>query len=356
MIIHYPLYYDKFKCIASDCKGSCCSAGWQISIDENTAGYYKKVPGEFGNRLKNNINFSNNKSEFKLLSNGRCPFLNDKNLCDIYTFLGPEHLCQICQDHPRFYNCFNSFTECGLGIYCEEACRIILTETTPFKITSKNTSEVISSNEYDEEIFSYLNDCRAQILGYINNNDISINSLVSNTLWFAHTIQQDIDSNLLDTEEIFPVSTDKKSNIEYFFNYLLTLEPNDKTWFSTLQSNIKIYSENASRLEEFYRTTPELNLYLKNLLYYFIYRYFLNSVFEEDVLSTYKFIALNIAILRALFFCSWIKNGKLQLSDCISIAKKYSEEIECCDDNIDSILTSCYDDMNFSTENILGLF
>ena len=39
MIIEYPDYYEKFKCVGGDCKDTCC-AGWEIDIDEETFYYY----------------------------------------------------------------------------------------------------------------------------------------------------------------------------------------------------------------------------------------------------------------------------------------------------------------------------
>ena len=54
MKIVVPDYYKDFKCLAGDCKHSCC-IGWEIDIDADTLEYYKSVDGEFGERLKNNI-------------------------------------------------------------------------------------------------------------------------------------------------------------------------------------------------------------------------------------------------------------------------------------------------------------
>ena len=54
MKIYVPDYYKDFRCLAGDCKHSCC-IGWEIDIDEDTLDYYKSVEGEFGERLKNNI-------------------------------------------------------------------------------------------------------------------------------------------------------------------------------------------------------------------------------------------------------------------------------------------------------------
>lgn len=355
MDIYFPSYYKDFKCIASKCKGNCCSAGWQIFIDTKTAEHYKSIEGAFGKKLQDNIDFSG-QPQFKLKPNGRCPFLDENNLCEIYSTLGPEHLCETCTEHPRFYECFNTRIECGLGIYCEEACRIILSQTSPFELYSEKTTEEFSL-KYDNEIFNYLFNCRAQIFNYLRSNSaLPVNSCIRDCLWFAHTIQQDINSEMLDEEEIFSVSPTCKTNIEQFFNYLLTLDQNDKNWFDYLNKSLITYKHNESKVNDFYEQTPKLNQYIQNLLNYFVYRYFLRSVYDEDLLSIFKFIAINIAILEALFFCKWIEKGKLDLMDCVMIAKKYSEEIECSDDNLDAILTSCYEDFNFSTEAILGLF
>lgn len=120
---------DKFSCIADKCKHSCC-IGWEIDIDDETYELYKNVEGDFGRRLMANIRTEGGCHSFILDDNERCPFLNDKNLCDIILNLGEEYLSDICNEHPRFYvNISECEYECGLGMCCEEAARLILEET-----------------------------------------------------------------------------------------------------------------------------------------------------------------------------------------------------------------------------------
>ena len=76
-----PNYYDKFSCIASACKHSCCK-GWEIDIDEETYSLYKCFDGEIGDRLKRCISLDDT-PHFVLEEDERCPFLNEKGLCDI---------------------------------------------------------------------------------------------------------------------------------------------------------------------------------------------------------------------------------------------------------------------------------
>ena len=37
-----PKYYDKFKCIGSECPETCCQ-GWPITIDKQTFNKYQKL-------------------------------------------------------------------------------------------------------------------------------------------------------------------------------------------------------------------------------------------------------------------------------------------------------------------------
>ena len=125
---YVPVYYPRFRCTASACRHTCC-AGWEIDIDGETAALYASVPGSFGEELRRSMALADGEARFLMTGNGRCPFLDDTGLCRIYTRLGEEALCQICRDHPRYRNGFSSWVEEGLGMCCEEAARVILTET-----------------------------------------------------------------------------------------------------------------------------------------------------------------------------------------------------------------------------------
>ena len=43
-------YYPEFKCIANECKHTCC-AGWDMYIDENTLNLYKNDSSDFAKTL-----------------------------------------------------------------------------------------------------------------------------------------------------------------------------------------------------------------------------------------------------------------------------------------------------------------
>jgi lysine-N-methylase len=79
---------------------------------------------------------------FVLREDGRCPFLRDDNLCEMIIQHGEDYLCDICKEHPRFYNNFEDHTEAGIGLVCEEACRLVLGFEKPFELIAEDGSKM----------------------------------------------------------------------------------------------------------------------------------------------------------------------------------------------------------------------
>ena len=109
-----PNFYDAFHCTAAACSDTCC-AGWEIDVDPDTVEYYENLEGELGDRLREELcDLPDGTVCFRLGENERCPFLDDDNLCELILKLGDDALCEICREHPRFY-------ELCLDIACD-AC------------------------------------------------------------------------------------------------------------------------------------------------------------------------------------------------------------------------------------------
>ncbi len=128
MKLYAPQYYKDFVCIADKCRHSCC-VGWEIDVDEDTLATYDSLEAPYANDIRHSID-PEGTPHFKLLPNDRCPHLDDRGLCRIITELGDGYLCHICREHPRFYHETAQGLEVGLGMACEEACRLILCSDT----------------------------------------------------------------------------------------------------------------------------------------------------------------------------------------------------------------------------------
>lgn len=118
MKVYRPLYCKDFKCIAEKCQHSCC-VGWEISVDETTLEKYEALG-------RDDILCHIKNGEIQLCEGGKCPFLTSCGLCRIISEFGDDYTSAICREHPRFYHKIGNRVEGGIGLACEEACRIIL--------------------------------------------------------------------------------------------------------------------------------------------------------------------------------------------------------------------------------------
>ena len=124
MISYRPDYYDDFKCIADKCKNSCC-IGWEIDVDSFSQERYEEI-SFISDKIKD--------GSYVLCEGDRCPFLRADGLCEQIIRYGGDILCDICREHPRFYNEYEDHTDMGLGLCCEEVCNIVLHKEDKFHL------------------------------------------------------------------------------------------------------------------------------------------------------------------------------------------------------------------------------
>ena len=296
-----PNYYSRFRCIAGDCKHSCC-IGWEIDIDEDTLQEYDRVDGTLGQRLQTEIDRSGETAHFILGENERCPFLNKENLCDIIIGLGEQALCDICDAHPRFRNEFSDRTEMGLGLCCEAAAKLILTTDTPMQLTVlEDDGETEETDEAEEYLFA------------VRRN--------------AFAIAQDREFTLAERMEHlsdffdFPLP---EANPQYWAEVYLALERLDENWTAALEC---LQSEFSPK--EF----PQWEIALEQLLVYFLYRHLPAALYDGDVASKIAFAVLSTCMI------AWLCAAKDECSfdDLLEFVRMYSSEIEYSDENPETL-------------------
>ena len=153
MLYTIPDYYHEFSCIAGECEDTCC-AGWQIVADEAALKKYKKVTGSFRKRLRKSINWK--EGTFKQDKNKRCAFLNDENLCDMYTALGEKSLCRTCKMYPRHVEEFEDVREMTLSVSCPEVARILLGKKEPVRFLTYESNKEEEYDDFDPFLYSKL--------------------------------------------------------------------------------------------------------------------------------------------------------------------------------------------------------
>ncbi len=303
-----PDYYTKFRCIADRCRHSCC-IGWEIDIDEDTYEYYKTIDGCLGNRMKENIAITDDVPHFVLGKDERCPFLNQTGLCDIISQLGESALCQICDDHPRFRNFYSDRTEIGLGLCCEAAGELILSQKGKTQLV---TLEGEDENLYPEE--EELIAVRQQIFDILQDRTLPVDSRVENMLEFCE------------------ITLPEKSIADWADIYM-SLERLDET-----RDIILAELKNADETKLCIPQTDGYETAFEQLLCYFVYRHLTDSLDDERFWQRIAFAALSYIMIRSICGLWYHKNGKLDLSDIVEISRIYSSEVEYSQDNMDILL------------------
>lgn len=146
MLSIFPKFYKNFLCKADKCKHSCCK-GWEIDIDEETAGKYLAMTGELGAEIRQNIGKNEDSYFFKLTEDERCPFLQKNGLCKIILNIGEENICEICTMHPRFFTMLDDVELCGVGLSCEKTCELLLGDEKDLVFYIEDTEEEVSFSE-----------------------------------------------------------------------------------------------------------------------------------------------------------------------------------------------------------------
>ncbi len=304
----YVLSYCKnFKCIAGECKHTCC-AGWEVCIDSDSLEGYQNDSSAFSVALKRGINFK--KSKFKYDKNKRCAFLNDEGLCDVIINLGERSLCQVCRDHPRFRGFFDDRTEMGLGFCCEEAARIILT----------NRGKIEPIMVSDDKVKCSLSFNQKNLLEF---RKIALEILQDRTL--------SIDQRIDDLLKISKASV-KERDFNKILKAFLSLERLDKKWGKRLKSIKSPFIKS---------TENSLSLYCEQFLVNGLYRHL------SDAEDTVWVRARTIACV----FSWWVIKSVIEGERCgqesieeltIDVVRAYSAEVEYSQKNLNKLFSFCH--------------
>lgn len=360
-----PHYFEDFKCVAAECKDTCC-AGWAIMIDEASLEKYKNFEGAFGNRLRNSIDWE---AGSFCQYNKRCAFLNEDNLCDLHIEAGEGMLCDTCRDYPRHLEEFEGVREGSLSLSCIEAAKLILGCKEPVRfITFKDDVEDEEYEEFDFLLFTKLTDAREKIIKVLQNRDVDIKMRMGMVLDLAQKMQDAVDK-----EEIFKIDdlleefgemnmllAFQKKTDEYRIGeneYCATMRKLFRT-FSKLEvlkadwpeyvkraeltlfgEGQRVYENNRSKFHKLagLKSTQyeEWAVWLEQLMVYFVFTYFCGAVYDDNILGKMQTAVISTILIQELAIAKWIESGEqIGFEEFVDIAHKLSREIEHSDVNL----------------------
>ena len=326
MRITKPAYFDSFRCIASDCPDSCCKE-WDVQVDEDKAEFYRNLPGDLGDRLREVLKDEDGETVMTIIDR-RCPMWRQDGLCRIQAELGHEALCHTCREFPRLTHDYGDFIEYGLELSCPEAARIILSTPAAMTIVETDGGE---EPEYDEEAMEVLLRTR-DIARAILDGSHPVGETLALLLMYGYQAQGELDG-----AEEQPFEAD--AALEEAWNFSGAGDLGEVLNFFR---NLEILTEDWSAM----LTQPACGEWSREYLClarYFVDRYWLQAVSDYDLVSRVKLAVISCLAIRAV-------GGDLQRT-----AQLYSKEIENDIDNVEAILDGAYGSPAFTDDKLLGL-
>lgn len=280
MKIVKPTFYKNFKCIAGDCPDSCCQ-GWEVDADSDSLEYYKTLDNSL--EIKKRIDSVLSKDEFDntiftLAPKKRCPFLNDENLCDMHIAIGGEHTPYTCRTFPRFIYDFGATREIGISFSCPVASDMMY-NTESFDFETDINSDLPTLNDIDAEKYFLLYKGRAEAYEIAKDKNKSIRERLNDLL----------DLGVLLQEKLFPY--DEGGDDIAFFDVFKNPELINPEWKEKVENfSLKQVSDTQSN---------------ENILMYFLYKYLMQAVYDDDALSKIKMAVLGVLINTYFGEDSW---------------------------------------------------
>ena len=252
-----------------------------------------------------------------------------------------------------------------------------------------NNSEVDSFTEgedyfdegIDAEVLSEFLECRNIVFNIIERNDLDLGTKAALALEFVKEVQNKID--LGDMDEIPELMEEYRD--ENFINTLVkeleSFKGKESIKHKNLCEYLKIYksikhinSNDPLGLgkalkyfegnEEFYlRKHKEFNEYykenlykFKNILVYFIFRYFMKAIFDYDVSAKIKLGIISTLMIKELAVVRFIENNnEFTEEDMVEVSRIYSKDIEHSDENIENLQEIFETEEIFEVDEILPM-
>lgn len=361
-----PFYYDDFKCIAGDCIDNCCHAEWEISIDKKTYKKYRKLKGQWGNKINQNISrVRNNISDLRYgkikLKDKGCSLLDEKGLCTIHANLGVGYLCNTCKVYPRDITKLGEIYERNLFMSCPEVARYFVKhkENFYFNMGEEELSDLdkdyIVDKSYDENLYNILWDSRSLAIEIIQFKEIDIWKKIILLKILTDKVQKLIDEE--NYEKVLSAFRDEITNIDVInsldkiklvpsvkVNFIKSVVDisekvsTNKIKYNNLLEQYKKLFENDidNNFENVIKKEYEFNKYLnneeyimENLLIYLIYKYFMRALHTKDLNKEINNVIISYAMIKMLLLGRYDANeNKLKEDDFVEVFYVFSRVIE----------------------------
>lgn len=385
MLLTYPDYYRQFHCQASDCEDTCC-AGWQIMIDEKSLSRYRNMKGGIGNRLHNSVDWE--EGSF-LQYEGKCAFLNEDGLCDLYSEAGRDSLCRTCRNYPRHIEEFEGSREITLSLSCPEACRLILGNQKKVGfLTFEKETPPETYDFFDYLLYSKLCDLRTCMISILQDRRLSMRLRLSMVLALGHdadghirkkessavddliahytrpgaadrfeaVLERKLQAWQSDSQETAAVAADScnaKEHSQTVANAAAQTETmtavySDLDYMAVLHKLEVLrpaWSDFVKQAEEKLRSSSDdsasgirmSDIELEQMAVYYLSTYLVGAVYDEEIFSKVRFTVWCTLMTERLIRTEPSISPESDFKTIVDIAHRFSREIEHSDPNLKTL-------------------
>lgn len=354
-----PSYFRKFKCIADKCPDTCC-AGWAIVADSESLEKYNSLQTDYGSKIRSLLTVDADGDTVYKPSGGKCPFLLESGLCEMYIELGHENLCRTCRMFPRHVTDFGARLETGLSFSCPEAARLITDSPDPITFETVETEGNISPNSINPNMYFTLLKARKLAIDILQNRKYSIERRLINFLLFSAELDRHLKHEEFEEAEKamndYSFSEEKskirpaasKKALKKYFSDFLSLEKLSPEWVGYSAECADVSNE---KIGNFRSLTSANQWEFEHFAVYLVFRYFMTAVFDYDLLTKAKFTALSFILICRI---QTVANAS-EKEKRVEIMQKYSKEVEHSASNLELINKSVKKSKYYSVENLINI-
>lgn len=319
----------------------------------------------------------------KLIS-GRCPFLNDESLCNIYINLGENSLCNTCKTYPRLINKYGDICEKNLTLSCPIVARLMI--NIKDKIGFELNNEVIDETEQayikntsnlEGKLYDFLWEVRSFFIEIAQFREVKLWKRLLFILLSEAKFQKllkesdykqlpQVMESLMNTitneefiksldDSIHPVPKVKSLIIDTLvtlrtqqcianktFNKLLkdfALLLNESNYENS--DNYNFLNEKEKEFDIYFRSKEYI---LENYIVYDLYRNFMKAVNSKDIHMIIVKMIIEYSMMKKLLLAKWnANNKKIEDDDIIDVIYSFSRTVEHNNTYIDKVYNSMKD-------------
>lgn len=294
-------------------------------------------------------------------------------------------LCRTCRRYPRHTEEYEGIREISLSLSCVEAAKIILGSEEPVRFLNREDDREETYESFDFFLFTKLMDVREEMIGILQERKEPMEFRTGKVLALAHDVQRRIRGESLFEIDQLLERYQKEKNREKFreklekirqknvsryeimsqmfqvFEKLEVLKADWKPYIESVEQRLftqgeAAYRESFARFEEEVCKEEGWQIYLEQLMVYFIFTYFCGAVYDEMAYEKVKLAAVSTLLIQEMAFAAFLENGKFpQVETLAEIAHRYAKEIEHSDANLKRLEELFQREKFFSLRSLLAV-